>query len=60
MFEIKVQNGCWQGLVQVQNTESQERYRKWLRDKGKSANPYKVQCDVQTRTGTKNWVEKIG
>ena len=29
------------------------RYSKWLRGKGKSTNQYKVQCDAQTRTGTK-------
>ena len=44
----------------MQNTEGQERYREWQRGKDKSANHYKVQCDVQARTGTKRRGEKIG
>ena len=44
----------------MQNTEGQERYREWLRGKGKSTNNYKVQCDVQARTGTKRCSAKIG
>ena len=37
----------------MQNTEGYESYREWLGGKGKSTNHYKVQCDVQARTGTK-------
>ena len=44
----------------MQNTEDQERYREWLRGKGKSTNHYKVQCDVKARTGTKRCSAKIG
>ena len=44
----------------MQNTEDQERYREWLRGKGKSTNHCKVQCDVKARTGTKRCSAKIG
>ena len=44
----------------MQNDERQERYREWLRGKGKSTKHYKVQCDVQARTGTKRCSAKIG
>ena len=38
----------------MQNTKKGlEKCCKWLRDRGKSTNHYKVQCDVQTRTDTK-------
>ena len=37
----------------MQNTEGQERYRKWLKDKGKSTKHNKVQCDAQARAGIK-------
>ena len=42
----------------MQNTEGQEKYCEWPR-RGKSTNHYKVQCDVQARTGTKRCSAKI-
>ena len=42
----------------MQKLEVQENYREWLRDKGKNTYHYKVQCDVQSRTGTKDVGQK--
>ena len=44
----------------MQNTEGWERHREWLRGKDKGTNHYKVQYDVQARTGTKRCSAKIG
>ena len=38
----------------MHNTEGKKRQCEELRGKGKNKSHYKVQCDAQDRTGTKN------
>ena len=44
----------------MQNTEGKETQCEGLRIKQKNKSHYKVQCDAQARTGTKNCSAKTG